>query len=218
MPRLARLTGKALGRMMLRTRIRVLLVLSFAFAMSGIVQDSGATTDGVRLITQPIATFETGIWIVDVPVISAGSLWDGAGAFVEMTSRSFPIEILPGAGSHPAGQNAAAVTGISVRLLPNTTRNSPPGLFGDTLRVELDLTGFRRSQLGLRIEDVTAATVHCMLVNAGRTGGIIKYLDLRIRGDRQFSSAGRVYGLRDFPEHCGARQYTKERRDDARPN
>lgn len=176
------------------------VVVALLFTSTWGAKTSDATIDHVELVTQPIAT-EAGLRAVDVPIVSEGSLWDGAWALVEMTTRPIPIQTFRGLEV----RNAAALARLRVRVLRNETRTQgahpgPPGLFGDTLRVVLDVADFHAdSAFGYSLSTLVPATVTCMLSNARRSARVLRYLDLRVAGDRKFASFERVYRVSEIP-------------------
>ena len=182
---------------------RSLMLPVFVAALAGSVGKPklvAASTDRIELVAQPFAS-DAGLTAIDVPIVTEGSPWDGVGFSVEMTAKAIPI-LTTFRGMEV--RNAAALEGLKIRIIRNEARSTnehPPGLFGDTLRAELDLTGYHTDSIfGFRPETLVPATVQCILENARRSADLFKYLDLRIRGRRKFARHQRVYQVKNLPK------------------
>ncbi|MCA9752762.1 MAG: hypothetical protein KC591_11270, partial [Gemmatimonadetes bacterium] len=111
--------------------------------------------------------------------------------------------------------NAAHLLGVRLFLVPHDEpilrgERRWQGVFGDTLRVVMDLSNIDEdtySSTGQPIRlawpknEVIPRTVECMLENAKREKNDVRFLDVSIRGQDGFADLARVYRLdEEFPD------------------
>ena len=117
----------------------------------------------------------------------------GAMAAVSMTCDSNCVLTYGG----PENRNVAFAAGLKSRALYHS--GVEPGIFGDTMRVELDARALKQRGPGEAWADtvVLAATVQCILANAAQLAAA-RFVDLRILGAERYRRFGGVYALRRF--------------------
>jgi hypothetical protein len=166
----------------------VALILPLAHASQSL-----ATEEGVVHVAQPI----------DLPATECVIATMG---YIEMLGS-----VMPGQGVHlVAAPNRMAVQGQMVQRNSASNLNirtgtelssEPTGLFGDTLRVFLDLSQMPRAKAA-GAEAVIARTVDCVLITAwyGRvafdpTRGRVeaKYVNLKVKGPRAYARYAGTY-------------------------
>jgi hypothetical protein len=147
-----------------------------------------ATTEVFFQVSQPMWSKEGGTQISDVTFASA---WEVTPTIlVELTVA----ESLVSAGDQFENRNAAHQAGIVIRAIAHeatadTSKVRRPGRFGDTLRVEMDLA------MADVTEEIMEATVECMILNAKRSDGKARFLDVRVVGSAHYSHFGGTYNL-----------------------
>ena len=173
------------------TAILVCVVLSCSSA-------ARSSEEGTIESTQPIVT-ENFIRPCTVTYIWSGMVHI-VGSSVAKTCS--PDSIETDMGIH--NRNAANLAGLTVAVASSDSSWHP--LFGDTLRVTLDVTsiGERKEvkQLGslFSAAGLVNATVQCIRENAGRGVPAAKHLDLKVVGSKRYSKLGRVYSIASVPE------------------
>jgi hypothetical protein len=101
----------------------------------------------------------------------------------------------------PENRNAASIAGIKTWV--DSYHFQEQALFGDTVRVYIDLTDFDASRLDSEAKDVIAATLECVLVNAtaSMTGWyrarndwvVAKHLYVEVRGAPEYVHMTQTY-------------------------
>jgi RNase P/RNase MRP subunit p29 len=102
---------------------------------------------------------------------------------------------LPVEGAEPRNLNLADLAGIRTYVVRSEDRKAE-GLFGDTLRVMLDLEEARWPEDRVATLDEIIATVRdCIFEMAARSGArwpYPKFLDIQVRGPERFASLGGI--------------------------
>jgi hypothetical protein len=173
---------------------RILILLSLAF-IPGV---AWATEETVVQVAQPV--FAEGAWYI------------GLTAYVDMQGSRNPGQNL-GLITRPnrmpvreTFEQRNAIFDRGMRITVDDGQNG--GLFGDTLRAELDLTNMRRPSESYEEgtePDLIHKTVDSILITAWfdrfgynpDRGGLVtaKYLDLRVKGSGTYARYGRVYSF-----------------------
>ena len=117
-----------------------------------------------------------------------------AGFGVEMTC--WPNVISNEGGGPASDHNAASIAGLHVK-----TESDWP-IEGDTLRAVLDVSSMKsyRSENGWPDTVLVAATVQCIVATAAQWQAV-KFVTLKIAGERRYRSFGGVYRAERF--RCG---------------
>ena len=169
------------------TRKRRCLGLATLCASSALLGSFESVFD----VAQPLLTNGEGLRVTDVPFIRHGTSWDRPWLHVCWTAE----EVLVSTDSGYQNRNAANRIGIQIRPIPGPKvepfdKNRRPGLFGDTLRVEVDLSKLLDEAplpIGGPPGPVLKATRECMIVNAKRAGRGVRFLDIQVVGDDRHS-------------------------------
>lgn len=184
---------------MIQTRAVLALFIALAFLGS---RTAGASSEIALQISQPIMTLDSGCMVSDVTFTGYWSLWDSPQLEVDLTVAPSAVTT----EQETVDRNGAAALGLHVEFPkgdenPISSRNGVHdhflGLFGDTLRVVLDLTAMKvESELWRGFEaEIVGATVECLKLNARRGWPRIRTLDLQVRGPSQFQSHTGIYPL-----------------------
>jgi hypothetical protein len=174
-----------------------LLLLAFASPVS-------ASEERAIEIAQPIAD-EDGIVLSRVTYVVHDDV-DSWGRLVDYTCKEGFVGNDEGKAEN---RNAANITGIKAWVDPYHFQEQ--ALFGDTVRVYIDLTSFDPKKLGWREEyarSVVDATLECVLVNAtsSREGWYraknaritAKHLHVEVRGAPEFKRLTQTYPFSDL--------------------
>jgi hypothetical protein len=162
-----------------------------------------ATSEGSCTVQQPIVFHDAGIVACPVTFACRGSLWDSPGCLVAATIRESEIWTELGFEN----RNAASLAGVRLELVPHpepVSRDQLRGLFGDTLRVVLDVSDDGSAEqdsevaagFGWPLRDVLGVTRICMLANAALEPRRIRFLEIRIRGARELSDLEGIFAVR----------------------
>ncbi len=167
----------------MRNRMMTLgLILACVICMGG--------HESVFTVSQPLLTNGAGIVVSDVSFIRYGTAWDRTGIHVCGTANEYLVSTRIGYEN----RNGASRMGVRISpiLAPRDTTRAPlkrPGLFGDTLRVLVDLTEMQQQApfpLGGPPEKVLRAMQECMILNGTREGQGVRYLDIQVEGPSQY--------------------------------
>jgi hypothetical protein len=159
-----------------------------------------ASEERAKEVAQPIVA-EDAIFLSRVTFVNHHDMsWAG---LVDYTCReSFAVN----ESGRPENRNAASIAGIKTWADPYHFQEQ--ALFGDTVRVYVDLTDFDASRLEFESEDVVAATLECVLVNAtaSMTGWYrarhdwvtAQHLYVEVRGAPEFVHMTQTYRFADL--------------------
>ncbi len=162
---------------------------------------ASATVERSIVVAQPIVTEET-LCIGDMTYVtySSGS-W---GDVVDYTCSENYVVI--GDHENPANRNAASLAGITAG--PDPYHFQEQALYGDTVRVVVDLSEMDPSKVDFEAEDVVDATMECVLINATRSMQgwdhkadktiAAKHLRVEVQGSAEFAHLSRTYRFKDL--------------------
>jgi hypothetical protein len=106
--------------------------------------------------------------------------------------------LVPIEGTEPRNQNVAAIAGIRTYVIRNQDLKNE-GLFGDTLRVALDLESAHAIEEGSSsLSDIVNVVRQCIFEMAERSAARWPYpkiLDLQIKGPKEYQSLGGISQL-----------------------
>ena len=176
----------------------VLVVAATLAAAESVV----ASDEAVWLIASPILSGAEGVSIVDTPQLVWGDEWATPGCRVSRTTDDVFLKTDLGLEN----RNVAARMGIRVHVARPSPSSSPAkelGLFGDTLRVVLDVSSLARElpyPLGGPPEYALEATLSCMIINAGRDPHQPQFLDVLVEGRPGFEPLTGLYRLQPVPD------------------
>jgi hypothetical protein len=131
-------------------------VVSILLAIASTVS---ATQERAIEIAQPIV-IEDGIVLSRVTYV----VYDDIASWARLVDYTCNESFVGNDSGKPENRNAASIAGIKAWVDPY--HFDKQALFGDTVRVHIDLTAFDPKKLGLGAEHVVAATLECVLVNA----------------------------------------------------
>ena len=163
-----------------------------------------ASQEGAVQVSQPIMVFDGGCVVSDVTYILT---WGWYRYAPELTTSLTVSANSISTSQGFANRNGAAALDLRLEFpdgdeIPGFGseghRERFQGLFGDTLRVVLDLTSMKRgaeSEWPGSEADVVAATVESLKLNARREWPRVRTLDLRVRGPSEFQAHAGVYPL-----------------------
>lgn len=192
------------------TRIRAAILAGIAFAGIMIPCVAPAADEHAVQISQPVISGGTGIVVAQVPYM----LWylpgDDPAFEVGLTVAANTITT----GDGTSNRNAANLLGIQLTFpMPPATnrwrRSAPRGVFGDTLRVAIDLSKTEEAtQLqdkasitrGFLRKDIVPLTLFSMLENARRGWPRIKHLHVEVVGPDEFKDLAGTYSLERIPD------------------
>jgi hypothetical protein len=155
---------------------------------------------------QPFNVDGPGLLVVESPFVAYGSYWDAPGAEVLQT-------VAPGRAANDSCQvdrNAASKAGILFQLgagTPDSTGRTCPGLAGDTLRVDVDLSAttlpadpsdIEMKALTMWLDELVPLTLKCGLYNARRRWPRVRFLEYRILGSEKYVDFSGVYDLQSI--------------------
>jgi hypothetical protein len=199
--------------------MRLLLILVATVVGASSAQ---ATEDCTKAATQPIGDygFATATYV---------SWYDCEyPSEVELTTAPNAVIV----HGEPENRNQASLLGIKVRLVDDRPREQGGaetmrgfGVFGDTVRVVMDLTGVAAWKLdealplppqepgastfqdGRRVftriwRETVLETLDCVLLNARRSWPTIAFVDLDVAGSPHFNYLRSVYSLESVPDPC----------------
>ena len=160
-------------------------------------------------VAQPIVTEEC-MCIRDVTYVTYAQLtW---GEVVDYTASKNYIVI--GDHSNPADRNAASLAGVKVKT--DGYHFQEQALYGDTMRVVVDLSSMNAAAVDFEAEDIVQATIQSVLINATRspegwdkkTGGRMaaRHLRLDVQGSPEFSALSRTYRFEDLRKNPPEKQ------------
>jgi hypothetical protein len=161
-------------------------------------------------VSQPTYVDEVGPLISDVTLINWWSRIDMPGVEVSLTVAPSAVPTREGA----VNRNAANLGGITLEFPagdpnPMSARRACPGLFGDTLKVIVDLSALDEPTNDVEASmahELVATTVECLKINARRRWPVVRHLDVRLRGAARFAEFARAYDLSDVEVRPGPRQ------------
>lgn len=152
--------------------------------------------------------------ILETSQSEIGSLGMYYGSSYDTPSFEASITVVPNSISKPQGwenRNGAAAIGIRLDFPRGETGL---GLFGDTLRVVVDLTALQDTSRTIwdgYEPDIVAATVECLKLNARRRWSVIRFLAVEVRGADEYQSNSGTYGLESITCAPRARQVIARR-------
>lgn len=160
-----------------------------------------STVERSIVVAQPIVTEES-MCISDMTYITySEGYW---GDVVGYTCAENYVVV--GDHENPANRNAASLAGIKAG--PDTYHFQEQALYGDTVRVVVDLSAMDVSKVDFEPEDVVEATIECVLINATRSmsgyssksrGRIdAKHLRIDVQGAPDFAKLSRTYRFKDL--------------------
>lgn len=160
-----------------------------------VAQSASATEEQFFVVAQPIVT-ENGICIGEMTYTTYSM--KTYGDVVDFTCRE---NYVLGDYEKPTNRNAASLAGIKAKTDGFHTQEEK--LYGDTLRVEIDLSVMDVSKVRFDAEDVVDATLECVLINATRSMGgdglaPAKHLRVDVRGPAEFAKLSRTYHFNDL--------------------
>ena len=147
-------------------------------------------------VLQPLDTGNT-IWLSSVTYLGYFN-WRHPGHAVAFTCSSSVVTSYDGP---PADVNVASGAGFKVHVLSKNERQEEY-LFGDTLRVALDVSSIRHLRTQWPQDAFIGAVVECILVNGvkGYAKGV-RHIQIAIRGPANVRKCDRVYGAWKY--RCG---------------
>ncbi len=172
--------------------------------MTGVAQ---ASIERSVDVAQPIVTEEQ-LCIGNVTYITLSH--DAWGDIVDFTdNENF---VLISGWDKPVNRNAANLAGI--KTYADVFHFQEQALYGDTIRVVLDLSSMDAAKADCEASDLVHATIDCMLINASRclsawdskVDGIVtaKHVRLDVLGSTEFASLAQTYAadeLKNYPTH-----------------
>jgi hypothetical protein len=107
---------------------------------------------------------------------------------------------------HPVNRNAASLAGLKANV--DVFHFQEQKLFGDTLRVVIDLSAMDASKVDFEPADIIHATLECVLINAtrsmegpeivGRAPVALRHLRVDVRGSPEYANLSRTYRFKDL--------------------
>ena len=191
------------------TRATTAVLLALAISGPLLPATARAEKEYAVQISQPLKAQGTGFSIVQVPYL----LW-----FKPSEDPHFPVSLTVAAntiatGDGTSNRNAANLLGVqlSFPMAPAKQWRQPPprGLFGDTLRVVMDLSK-TDAAAGLKDEmdvaraayprkEIVSLTLFSMLENARRGWPRVKHLTVEVQGSDEFKDLAGTYSLEGTP-------------------
>jgi hypothetical protein len=158
-----------------------------------------ASMEGPCTVWQPILTQDGGPISCPVTYTCFGDLWASPGWMVSLAFAENRIGTREGFQD----RNAAHLFGFEFSLVrhplplqPNQTH----GLFGDTLRVVVDVSRYEEAAadiqpllLGFPVDGVLAVTLECMRANASLEYPRFRFLDVRVTGSEPLAAHSGVF-------------------------
>jgi hypothetical protein len=180
----------------------------------------------VAVAATPSVAVVSGTLEVSQTIIAGDAIEIGTMTYVGFSDFwNYPAEVVYTASqSIIAGEdrNAASLLGIRISLVP---RSDAPlstsedfrdhGVFGDTLRVVMDLTdldpsfpGRERIRGAISTWDVVVAkTVDCILLNARRSWPRVRFVDLAVLGPSEYTRLAGTHSLAEVPQPASFRYW-----------
>lgn len=162
---------------------------------------ASATIERAIEVAQPIVT-ESGITISDVTFVR----YLGAVSWGEVVGYTCKESFVVNEAGAPENRNAASLVGIAADAYTYHIQNQ--ALFGDTMKVFIDLTDMDLSKVRWRNTRLIEATLECVLINATRctsawekkSGKFVtaKHLTVEFRGSSDPAHSTRTYLLQDL--------------------
>jgi len=201
-------------------RIRSAILAGIALAGMMIPSLAPAADEHAVQISQPIISGGSGlIAVAQVPYIFWYLPYDDPAFEVSLTVAANTITT----GEGTSNRNAANLLGIQLTfpMPPQTNRwrrSAPRGVFGDTLRVAIDLsktdetTRLQKASItrGFQRKDIVPLTLFSMLENARRGWPQIKNLHVEVIGPDEFKDLAGTYSLERIPEPPKIREIRPE--------
>lgn len=169
-----------------------------------------ATEERAVQVSQPIVT-KTGLYVSDVTFVA----YVGSESWGDLVWYTCQPSFVANEEGEPLNRNAANLAGITSR--PDSFHLQNQSLYGDTMRVFVDLTEMDVSKIPCCPGDLVAATRECVLVNATRSMRAwdreserqvtAKHLRVEVRGSSDPSVQSETYDLAEL-----ARTVPRERR------
>lgn len=154
-----------------------------------------ASTEAAYQVSQPIWAADMGVAISDVTYVSRGAVTPLY--LVELTVR----ESLVVADGDFSRRNAAHWSKFAIRPVAGSRRKGFPGVFGDTLRVDLDVSDMPRHSGWAEPAEVLECTIECMILNARRARPALGFLEVNV-ADERFADYSGVYNLKSVEAPC----------------
>lgn len=175
---------------------KLILVAAWVFLTSILASPSQSSEPSPVEVLQPLDTGNV-IWLSPVTYFGYFN-WRHPGHPVAFTCSSNVVTRHDG---QPSNMNIAAMAGFKVQLLSKDERHEEY-LFGDTLRVVLDVSSIDAFHTSWPRDALVGATVECILVNGakGYSKGV-RYIQLAIKGPKPIRKYARVYGVWKY--RCG---------------
>ena len=176
---------------------RKLILLSLAFAI--LPGNARSSEEGAYQVAFPLST-SGDLAIGDMPQVLWGSAWDSPGLQVCLTTAEFYAKTDVGLEN----RNIANQMRIQIRpkMRPSSAalgREEWHGLFGDTLRVVLDLSKMASEARGWSAVYVLETTLDCMIINAARDAHKPRFLGIEIEGKTGYEQFEGTYRLEPTP-------------------
>ncbi len=172
-----------------------------AWILLAIASTVSASEERAIEIAQPIVV-EDGIVLSRVTYV----VYDDIASWGRLVDYTCNESFVVNDAGKPENRNAANIAGIKTWVDPYHFQGQ--ALFGDTVRVHIDLTGFDPKKLGWPAELVVAATLECVLVNAtaSREGWYraknawipAAHLYVEVRGAPEFARLTQTYRFADL--------------------
>jgi len=201
------------------TRIRSAILAGIVLVGMMIPGLAAAADEHAVQISQPVISGGTGLVIAQVPYM----LW-----YLQGDDPAFEVSLTIAAnaiatGDGTSNRNAANLLGIQLTFpMPPAQkwrRSSPRGVFGDTLRVAIDLSkteeathlqGKASITRGFLRKDIVPLTLFSMLENARRGWPRIKNLHVEVIGPDEFKDLAGTYTLERIPDPPKIREIPPE--------
>jgi len=176
-------------------------ILACAASAAILAHPSLATVERMIVVAQPIVTEEV-MCISDMTYItySEGYWCDVVGYTCAENC------VVVGDHENPTNRNAASLAGIKAN--PDSYHFQEQALYGDTVRVVVDLSGVDVLKVDFDLEDLVNATMECVLINATRStrgfdeksGGQVeaKHLRVDVVGSAEFAHLSRTHRFKDL--------------------
>jgi hypothetical protein len=174
-------------------QLRLIPIASLFAILPGI---AGAGEEGAYQVAFPLST-SGALAIGDMPQVLWGSAWDSPGLQVYGTTAEFYAKTDLGLEN----RNIANQMRIQIRpkMRPALGREEWHALFGDTLRVVLDLSKMASEARGWSAVYVLETTLDCMIINAARDAHKPRFLGIEIEGKTGYKQFEGTYRLEPTP-------------------
>ena len=164
------------------------------------VSPARATEEWSFEVFQPIWTMNDEITVSRATVVTFSSGDVGVSSVLATCDSS-----IVATDYGPQERNAAFDAGLRVEVTFNSEKDPP--LFGDTLRVTLHATDPAAATGDFDYGTIIAATVQCILASAAQSPAI-KFVSLRIDGEKPYRAYGGVFPLKRFRNGPTRRVFT----------